>query len=412
MSQIDAPPRAGHRFAELPDTSDPAAALTDPRIALTLDELSSCQGLAGKHITFSLTLACPLKCRHCIVDAGPEKGHTTMPLAVAERYAGQMADLAAYGIEGICFTGGEPTLARRQMQVMSAAAEAAGLETAMVTAAQWAATPKLAARTVADFPAIACWDVSFDLFHLDWVGFEHIRNAHDAILAAGRRFTLRFTYNDPPSETERALMARLGELEGAKIAAQRVRAVGRGEDMGIAASDKYNPWVKPCLTQGMVVRYDGSISPCCLNLVESRRHPFQLGEATARELAEIHHDYMRQPLLQLIRALGFGQLYLWLEEAGLTERLPEQLPDEACELCTLILQDRELADFLKAKAEEPANRLRIAVIAARSLGEDQMLRSLLEDDAVVLDPQERRALTQFLNRGRPDGATAGPTRGE
>jgi pyruvate-formate lyase-activating enzyme len=392
----------GHVPSERPD--DALLEVIDPRISLTLDELSQCQQLAGKHITFSLTLACPLKCAHCIVDAGPNKGWTTMPLVVAERYAGQMRELAEYGIEGICFTGGEPTLARRQLKAMSKAAQEAGIAVSIVTAAQWAATPESAARTLSDFDAIGNWDVSFDTYHLPWVGFGHISNAFEAVTAAGRKFMLRFTYSDPLSDDELEMLRSLKTLKGARVAAQCVRAVGRGEEVTEKYSDKYNPWVKPCLTQGMVVRYDGSVAPCCLNMVESREHPFQLGDSRIRRLVQVHRDYMRMPLLHLIRSLGFGQLMRWLQEEGLDHLLPDQLPGEACEMCTLMLHNKTIAEFLTRKCQEPENRLRIGLIAAQTLNETALLESAMQDPRTCLGEEDRGRLTRIVGAVRGSGA--------
>lgn len=376
--------------------ADGAVAVTDPRIRLTLEELSRCQNLAGRHITFSMTLACPLQCAHCIVSAGPDKGHTTMPMVVAQRYASQMQDLAAYGIEGICFTGGEPTVARQQVRLMSSSAKAAGLAVSIVTAAQWAATPRSAAATVAAFDAIDNWDISFDVYHLGWVGLEHLRNACAAVREAGKRFMLRFTYSDPPTPEELALLAQVQAIDGVRIAAQRVRAVGRGEELSTVDSDKYNPWVKPCLTQGMVVRYDGSVAPCCLNMVESREHPFQLGDSRIRRLVDVHRDYMRDPLLQLIRALGFGPIRTWLQEEGLMSLLPDQLPDEACEMCTVMLHDPRIRDVALRRAWTPENRLRIGLIAAQTLQEPALLRDVLDDDSLTLSSADRADVEALL----------------
>ena len=63
----------------------------NPKLALTLRELSACQHLARTHITFSLTLACPLKCAHCIVDAGPG---SSPPATASAQVPIQRADLS------------------------------------------------------------------------------------------------------------------------------------------------------------------------------------------------------------------------------------------------------------------------------------------------------------------------------
>ena len=352
--------------------------LPDPKVALTLGELKAIQAIAAGHLTFSLTLACPLKCAHCIVNAAPDLGKTTMPFEVAQGYARQMAELAEYGIRSVSFTGGEPFLARRQLEVLAEAADRAGIVSGVVTAAHWAKSHESARKVVEQFASIRCWDISVDVFHEEYIGLDCVKNAYDALIAQGRRVTIRFTYSDPPTEDELRILGFISTLSEASFSCQRVRAVGRGSFLDVKTEHHYNPWVKPCLTQGMVIRYDGSISPCCLNLVEERRHPFQFGDARARPLKVIHQDYMSMPLLQIIRSIGFSELMRWLREAGLDARLPKELPDEVCELCSLMMRDKVVADFLKQKTSEPEVQLRIAVISSQVLGENQMLSAVLE----------------------------------
>ncbi|MGJ4948216.1 radical SAM protein [Bradyrhizobium sp. HKCCYLS20291] len=347
----------------------------NPQIALTLSELTACQHLARTHITFSLTLACPLSCAHCIVDAGPEKTATTMPLAMAERYAAQMPELAEYGIKGICFTGGEPFVARRQLQVIARAAADAGLDVSVVTAAHWAATPERAAALVAQFPMISCWDVSFDAHHLPWVDIAHIRHASQVVRDAGHKFTLRFTYSDPMTAEDMQILADLQAIGMDDVVMQAMRPVGRGADLHEGTEHGWSPWIKPCLTQGMVVRYDGSVSPCCLNLVESRRHPFDFGDPRVEDLVNVHGRFATDPLLQLIRALGFGPLQEWIRSEGLEHLLPSPAPEEACELCTAIMHQPALASFVRERAGQGDTPLKIAIIAAKVLGELDMLRA-------------------------------------
>jgi hypothetical protein len=352
--------------------------LPDPEVALTLDELSAFQNIAAWHLTFSLTLSCPLRCAHCIVDASPDKAGTTMPVAVARHYGAQMADLAAYGIRSMSFTGGEPLVAREQLKVLSEAAAAADITCGVVSAAPWARSRASAEKTVAAFPGIRCWDISVDAHHEPYVSRQAVRHAYDALLAAGRKVTIRYSYSDPPSEADKELLAFVAELGGARFAAQRVRAVGRGATLGIQVGHRYNPWLKPCLTQGMVVRYDGTISPCCLNLVEARSHPFQLGDARVKPLTELHAEYLAQPLLQLIRSVGLRDLYDWIKQAGLDSGLPALLPDEACEVCELFMKNKRIASYLKQRAEEPTMQLKIALVTYKTLGEPHLLAAVIE----------------------------------
>lgn len=366
---------------------------------LTLEALARIQSSARTHLTFSLTLACPLRCAHCIVDAAPEKKSTTMPVETAEAYAAQMPALWEGGIRALSFTGGEPLLAREQLRVLSNAGHAVGMHAGVVTAAHWANTEETAHKIVAAYPGIMTWDLSVDAYHEEFVKLENVRNAYVAAKALGRRAIIRMTHHESLTADERRILRYFEEsCPDAEFCYQKIRRVGRGNDLGIPLSDNYNPWTKPCLTQGMVVRYDGTISPCCMNLVEERRHPFQLGDARSRPLRVIHEEYMSLSLLQMLRVIGFVEVMRWLDEANLLDELPDPLPDDVCDLCHLLCSNERLSSYLAERAAKPENRLRIAVLASRVLGESGMLERVLRENADRKDELEGYDLAESLAR--------------
>ncbi len=351
--------------------------LPDPRVAMSLDELQKVQSVAMSHIAFSLTLACPLRCGHCIVEASEEKSGSTVPVATARIYASQMKSLREYGIRTVSFTGGEPTVAPRQLSLLSEAAGNEGMRCGIVTSAYWAKTRRDSARMIESFPSISDWDLSIDRYHQEFVPMEYVRNAYAAAVSRGRQVTLRFTFEDPPAEREREILEFISTMGDANFSSQKVRPLGRGAGAPVTKDDSFNPWMKPCLTQGIVVRYDGSIAPCCLNLIESRKHPFEFGNAENRPLEAIHRDFRVSPLLQLMRLIGLGELYRWIHAGGLAGNLPETLPDDACDICALMMNDRAIGEFLSEKAGRPEIRLRTAVMLSKVFGEEMMLQDAI-----------------------------------
>lgn len=357
----------------------PVLKLPDPKVRMTLSELTEVQAVAGGHISFSLTLLCPLHCAHCFVNASPARRSATLSVESAIGYAEQMSSLYTHGIRSIGFTGGEPLMASRQLAILSEAAHHADIRTGVVTSAFWAKTAESARETVQQYHCIQDWNISVDVHHQKFVHRKWIQNAYDAILNQNREVTIRFTYiNDPLRDEELRLLEFITTLQEASFSSQRTRSVGRGAQLGIDHSHRYNPWCKPCLTTGMVVRYDGSIAPCCLNLVESRNHPFQLGKADTRSLQEIHSAFMSIPLLQLIRVIGFSEVIRWIHEGGYADRLPDPLPDEVCEICAILMTDRKMADLLIEKTSSSDIQLKIAILCSQILKENFMLHAVMD----------------------------------
>lgn len=378
--------------------------ITPHRVTIKNSELVQEQAGARTHLTFLLTLACPLKCAHCIVDAGPEKGYTTMPLEVAQWYGSQMPELYDRGIRLLSLTGGEPFLARPQLKVMSEAGAAAGMECGVVTAAHWASSPQQAKSVVDAFPGLHTWDISIDSYHLEFLPYEPVRTAYLAVKDAGRRAIIRFTFNEPLTEQDKQTMNVLDSFaDPADILSSRLRSTGRAAGLPVLEAQDSTTFVKPCLTKGLVIRYDGSMSPCCINLVEERRHPFHLGDPRKRRLSEIHAEYMTHPLLQIIRVLGFGELVEWLKKAGLESALPPQMPEDVCDLCPYIMTNSLAADLVNQLCSRPEMRLKIAVLADRILDEPEMLHRTLGELRAVSPPIEGMQMAEQLAQLRPSG---------
>jgi pyruvate-formate lyase-activating enzyme len=314
------------------------------------------------------------------VDAGPELRTTTMPAEIAYHYAEQMPELFRHGIRIVSFTGGEPLLAREQLKVLSSAAAEAGMTTGVVTACHWATSVDSARRIIESLPGIDVWDMSIDSYHEEFLNFDRVRTAYEVVKSVGKRGILRFTYHDPLSSSDKRILKFIdGFAEATDVCSQRIRSVGRASDLPIIQANGHPTLAKPCWTKGLVVRYDGTMAPCCISLVEDRQHPFQFGDARRRPLAEIHADYMSHPLLQMIRVIGFGEVLRWLKEAGVDEDLLGPMPEDVCDLCPKIMSNGTLGEYLASRAAEPHNRLRIAILASRLLGEHTMLQRTVRE---------------------------------
>jgi hypothetical protein len=104
----------------------------------------------------------------------------------------------------------------------------------------------------------------------------------------------------------------------------------------------------------------------------------------------MHTDYVTDPLLQMIRVLGFGEVVEWLKKAGMESILPKTMPEDVCDVCPSIMTNKIAARLVKALCERPETRLKIAVLADQVLGEPEMLQRTIEE----LRPQSA-AITGF-----------------
>jgi hypothetical protein len=347
---------------------------------MTLQEMAELQRVAGSHFSFSLTLECPLSCKHCLVNAGPSKSASILPLEMAKRFANQMNELQNKGIQAISFTGGEAILAEQQLQCLSKAAMDAGILTGIVTSSFWATSNSAAAEMIERFPDIAIWDISVDRFHSEVISMDYVKAAYHAVRAAGKVANIRFCSYPSADGLDSALLDLIYSFaEPDTIFTAKLRHTGRGTSLQRLPNQGAQLLMKPCFTQGPIIRPDGSVGPCCVTLAESRNHPFQFGNAFERPLVDIHEDFLCHPLLQLIRTIGFAELYTWMREANIYHHFTPPESDDICDVCPDIMTNSNLYKYLAERAATPENRLRIAVLASQFFFQNQMLHRTLAE---------------------------------
>lgn len=325
----------------------------------TADHLLALQRLAGSTMVFSVTRRCPLKCSHCIVSSGPDVRGPTLSEADARSWSEQLGALKEAGVRHLTFTGGEPVLALPAIRVLSEAAASLGMSTAVVTSAAWASSAKSAAHVVDKLVHISHWDIGYDRFHESEIPFERLGHAVAALRSKGAHFSIRACVDDPPSPSDVALLDRLRATvgDGVRIYQQRTRRIGRAAALldDTPAPQSLPP--EPCLSTGPFVREDGSVGPCCSGLAyEARgRHPFEFGTVQQDGLVACRQRWAADPLLRLLRLIGFRVPVAWLAEDGRRHLLPAPtLPASACELCVALWDaDGHVASFLSEKAARP-----------------------------------------------------------
>lgn len=348
--------------------------------------------MAARHVAFSLTEACPLRCSHCIVSTvSPSNKTRTMSLKDAERYASEMPRLRERGIEVVSFTGGEPLLAPHLLHLLSGAATRVGISCTVVTACHWATSKAAAERTVSEYPHIAHWHLSTDLFHEEFIPRAHVLTAAAAAHALGRGVQVRMAASMPPAKAHEELYRSLvnGLPAGVSVAVQPVTSNGRGSRIPTEHTLSDAPaW--PCMPNGMVVRFDGTVSPCCAGLVDQRDgHPFQYARANEAGLAASHESWCTDPLLQLMRAAGFLPLLRWVEEEFPGHPVLAEIPRHPCECCLRLWKDGEIVRELRRRAERPENRAKIALLVESVFGETFFQRSQERASALGGEPCPR-----------------------
>jgi organic radical activating enzyme len=309
-------------------------------------------------------------------------------LEQARKYAEQLPSLKENGVERVSFTGGEPFLAIEQLELLSKAAVDAGIECTIVTACHWAKTNEGTKETILRLKHIRNWHLSTDLFHEVFLPVEYVLRAANVALALGRRVIIRIAVTMPLVSEDLRFFERLEKIvsEEIEIAIQPVSRVGRAENLDIHVSTGRRRGV-PCMSTGFVVRYDGTVSPCCSSLVDKREgHPFQYERVTEVGLVKTYEAWQADPVLQLIRAVGFEPVLNWVKEDFPDHPVLKSVPDHPCDICIGLWRKPGTAEMLRHRCNSDFVRNKVVdlyqtVFDSPDLEEGRKMKIQLEEKA-------------------------------
>ncbi len=229
----------------------------------TADSYAEAQAMSSRRLGFTVTRACPLRCAHCSVSAGPELGATTFGADFAHRVVDQLEELWAADVRFLDFTGGEPTLAPNFVRAVSAAGKSVGMTSGMVTAAHWAVTPQQANRFVTRFCGVDNWDISTDVYHLPFVPVDRVNIAFRTLTERGKHPLVRIAHHEAMTYEDAKLIDLVRTFAGDNIAFQSVGPVGRAANIFMdvpVARERAD--LGACPTTGPLVKVTGEVSPC------------------------------------------------------------------------------------------------------------------------------------------------------
>ena len=327
-----------------------------PEIPIGLDlsgqALLAWQATAERHLAFSITRACPLRCEHCIVStvAPAAARRFTVTGEQAAAWAAQLPDLAAAGVQRVTFTGGEPLLAPGVLEVLSRAAVGAGLEVTVVTAAHWGRDPR---RVLDRFAHIRHWHLSTDVFHTAFIPATQVLATAAEAHRRGHDVVVRMAVDKPPTEQQHDLyeQIRTGLPAGVGVDVEPVLHEGRAADRPHA---EYAPWRRsiPCISTGPVIHDDGAVSPCCGGLTDTpHQWPWPLPDARHTGLGDVHRAWREQRALRLIRTVGLAPMLAWARAAGVGVDEP---PEHPCATCVALWREPRAVAAIRQRLADPA----------------------------------------------------------
>lgn len=322
-----------------------------------------------------VTYRCPIRCRHCMVNAGPKRSEE-VDLKEALGWIHQIASYKHGHVTSIGFTGGEPFLCWDKLRELGAAAVDHGLSCSVATNAYWAdSTSKT--RDVLTKLSPAAISLSTDEFHIAHIPMENVRRVFEESMRLGIKCDLTIAYSDHSPVTTFQLIARLVEFAPrSAIRITRVFPVGRGRSIssfGSGYAPREQASARPCLFASVpYILPNGLVRPCVGPIITLERGagPMDLGSLRESSFEAIMNDAFENPMLQGLRLWGPRFLHELVELKGPRHRLsPAYNSSCPCEACLTLMSDPMISRFLRDYTQSSELRTSVAMARARRLDE-------------------------------------------
>ena len=352
---------------------------------MTSEELLALRFSFFKVVNVQLTRRCPLKCRHCAVDAPAGMLAAADPAHLRRWIAGAGE---TDSVEWLSVSGGEPFAAVDELSVLLEAAAEHGLSTQVATSGFWAGSDRAARDTLLNIPAISFLMVSTDEFHEAFVPLPTVVRAIEAGLALTGHVGVQITVGPGHDAFMKRLHDRMGTelVRRVDIIEAPLRWSGRARSTGVAhapARDSRLPEGYCLMLGAPVVREDGTLVACChSDVVQGReRTALFLGDLKERTLAEFMARVDADVYLQTLRVYGpqaiareaMGQNWRWRPRAYEVENI--------CDLCRDLAAHRQVVDGFRSLHDTPEYRRELALMRLMRYGETQPLEAIKQSGA-------------------------------
>ena len=297
-------------------------------------------------IAFTLTYRCPLQCRICLIEAGPQE-ETDMPIHDVVNYLDELSHLDT---KKVALTGGEPFMVYDLLLQALEHATACGLTTSTGTSAYWARTEEKAIELLRPLQENGLSSISFsaDEWHQEFVPLEYVRNGIEAAKEIGIEKVVVQATVTPQGKRMKDTISQLKslgcDLSGVFLVETPATISGRAATHTDPSQFLYlfraEELAVPCRFIGNIIAImpDGWMYPCC------NAYPIglRIGNARHTPLREIIRALDSNPLVHMISSQGVHELARIIKEYEIPYTFKEKYAG-ICHFCYDVLKDESLA---------------------------------------------------------------------
>lgn len=330
-----------------------------------------------RNIGVVTTFRCQIACPHCIIEAGP---HRTEELQLDDAFdwTRQIAEYRDRYIKVLSLTGGEPFYDIDKLQKIASYGARCGLLVSVVTNAYWASTRTQAVEILSSLPAIKMMAISTDVYHQESIPFESVVNAIAAAQECNIPYHIAVCTENEDDEGYNQILRNLRKVTGSETIKTAI-TFPAGRALNQLGSSKYEttttPPVSACSAGSSPIIFpDGRVIACIGPVIDLKtRHPLLLGNLRENSLETVLNEAESNPILHAIRIWGPKKLISIIEEAGLSQYLPNRyIHNSVCYACYSLMSNRKITNFLDDLANDEDFKRTVAYARAYYLKETKM----------------------------------------
>ncbi len=338
--------------------------------------------MSPRSVTILPTYRCTAACGQCCFESNPRLRHRLDLDTILARI--DEAVQAFPELELVVFSGGEAFLLKDDLFVAIAHASAYGKAVRCVSNGFWGKRPAHAAATAVRLVQAGCSEVNISTGrdHQEWVGFDAVENASQALVQAGLRTLVTVETDAQDSACMAAALhspvfKRLLQEQPELFSLQcnswmpfNDRYAERGEAQGLAALKE------GCsqLFSNVVVNPYDELAACC-GLTFEHIPELKLGGLEARGMRQLYEESLQDFLKIWIHIDGPGEILRKLFGPEIDAELPDIR--HICQACTILHKAPKVREAVRARYHEFAPEVLLrwhARVALRNFERIQLVR--------------------------------------
>ncbi|AEY67261.1 radical SAM protein [Clostridium sp. BNL1100] len=297
----------------------------------------------NKNLIFNICNQCNVKCRHCSNAETLNDGKKAEPPYVLK----WLEDASEADFSEATFVGGEPFLYVDDLILYCKKTHELGMKSCIITNGFWATNLERAVELLKSIKGLDSILVSSDIFHLEYIDSQTIKNVFDACIQLNINIAMNATCSS--KEDKKKIWDIYSEYKNSVfINTHMLMPIGAAKSLPVerwCLEDKIAKLPVVCGIDNFLVDMDGDVHACC-NSILSKEPLFYVGNMKKESLSLLLKNFIRNPLYCLMKEQGPRGLGKFLMNSPYYQEFSQKEYTCECDFCISVLESDKLQKYI------------------------------------------------------------------